>query len=202
MLLSAYLQGLALSAGLIIAIGAQNAFVLRQGLRREHVFVVATICFVSDALLIALGCGGFGALVQAHPPLVTAVRWIGAAFLIVYGLRSVRAALQTQVLQPGSEPPLARGRAVAAALALTWLNPHVYLDTVLLVGGLAGRYETAPRSAFAIGAATVSGLWFYGLAYGAAWLAPLFRKPVTWRLLDLVIAATMWAIAAGLLLRG
>ncbi|WP_020648129.1 LysE/ArgO family amino acid transporter [Solimonas variicoloris] len=202
-LLPAYLQGFALSAGLIVAIGAQNAFVLRQGLRREHVFVVATICFVSDALLIALGCAGFGTLVQAHPALVAAVRWIGAAFLIAYGARSAWAALRAQALDAAAAAaPLSRRKAVASVLALTWLNPHVYLDTVLLVGGLAGRYAETPRAAFAAGAASVSALWFYGLAYGAAWLAPLFRRPLTWRALDAVIALTMWAIAASLLRGG
>ncbi|WP_154662563.1 LysE/ArgO family amino acid transporter [Solimonas flava] len=198
-LLSAYLQGFGLSAGLIVAIGAQNAFVLRQGLLREHVLVIATICFVSDALLIGLGCVGFGTLVQAHPALVTAVRWIGAAFLVVYGGRSAWAALRPQALEAGGAAPLTRRQAIAGVLALTWLNPHVYLDTVLLVGGLAGRYAATPRAAFAAGAASVSALWFYGLAYGAARLAPLFRRPRTWRVLDAVIALTMWAIAASLL---
>jgi L-lysine exporter family protein LysE/ArgO len=198
-LLSAYAQGFALCVGLIVAIGAQNAFVLRQGLRREHVFVVATICFVSDALLIALGCAGFGTLVQAHPLLVTAVRWIGAAFLIVYGARSAWAAWRPQTLQAGTQPPMSRRRAVLGVLAMTWLNPHVYLDTVLLVGGLAGRYAATPRLAFAAGAVSVSALWFYGLGFGAVRLAPLFAKPLTWRLLDGVIALTMWAIAIALL---
>ena len=135
-----YLQGFALSAGLIIAIGVQNAFVLRQGLRREHVFLVATICFLSDALLIAFGCAGFGTLVQAHPLLVSGVRWIGAAFLLVYGARSAWAALRSQALEAAAvTAPISRGKVIASVLALTWLNPHVYLDTVLLVGGLAGR---------------------------------------------------------------
>ncbi|MFT4045874.1 MAG: LysE/ArgO family amino acid transporter [Solimonas sp.] len=199
-LASPYLQGLVLSAGLIIAIGAQNAFVLRQGLRREHVFVVATICFVSDALLIALGCAGFGTLVQAHPALIAAVRWIGAAFLIVYGARSAWAALRASSLEAaGPVAAMSRRKAIASVLALTWLNPHVYLDTVLLVGGLAGRYPATPRVAFALGATTVSALWFYGLACGAGRLAPLFRRPLTWRVLDLGIAVTMWSIAVGLL---
>ncbi|SER17009.1 L-lysine exporter family protein LysE/ArgO [Solimonas aquatica] len=198
-LLSAYLQGFALSGGLIVAIGAQNAFVLRQGLRREHVLLIATLCFVSDALLIALGCAGFGSLVQSLPRLVTAVRYIGAAFLIVYGLRSARAALRPGALEAQSGGGLSRRQALLTVLALTWLNPHVYLDTVLLVGGLAGRYPAEPRAAFALGAASVSALWFYGLGFGAAYLAPLFRKPATWRALDMLIALTMFAIALSLL---
>ncbi|MGH8446215.1 MAG: LysE/ArgO family amino acid transporter, partial [Solimonas sp.] len=157
-LLSAYLQGIGLSAGLIVAIGAQNAFVLRQGLRREHVFVIATICFVSDALLIAAGCAGFGTLIQAHPALVQGVRWVGAAFLIAYGARSARAAWRGQALEAGAQPAMGLRQAVLSVLALTWLNPHVYLDTVLLVGGLGGRYAAVPRVAFALGAASISAL--------------------------------------------
>ncbi len=202
-LLSSYFQGFGLSAGLIVAIGAQNAFVLRQGLRREHVFVIATICFVSDALLIALGCAGFGTLVQAHPALVAGVRWVGAAFLLFYGVRSARAALWPQgFAEEGETGGMTRGKAIAGIVALTWLNPHVYLDTVLLLGGIGGRLAATPRVAFAAGAASVSALWFYGLGYGAARLAPLFRRPRTWRVLDLVIAMTMWGIALALLFGG
>jgi L-lysine exporter family protein LysE/ArgO len=198
--LSAFLSGLGLSGALIVAIGAQNAFLLRQGLRREHVFILATICFLSDATLIALGCAGLGSLVQAHPGLVQTIRWIGAAFLFWYGLRSARAALHPQVLEAGSNAPSVGQRAaMRTMLALTWLNPHVYLDTVLLLGGIAGRYPGTTRAAFAIGAMTASMLWFYGLGFGAGVLAPLFRRPQTWRVLDGLIALTMWSIAASLL---
>jgi L-lysine exporter family protein LysE/ArgO len=198
---SAFLSGFGLSGGLIIAIGAQNAFLLRQGLRREHVLVLATICFVSDATLIALGCAGLGSLVQAHPGLVQAIRWIGAAFLGWYGLRSARAVLHPQVLEADSgAQPTNRSVAVRTMLALTWLNPHVYLDTVLLLGGIAGRYPGATRLAFAIGAMSASVIWFYGLGFGAGKLAPLFHRPITWRVLDGVIALTMWTIALSLLL--
>jgi len=197
---AAYGQGVGLSAGLIVAIGAQNAFVLRQGLKREHVLVVASICFLSDALLIALGCAGLGTLIQAHPGFVAAVRWIGAAFLAFYGLRSAWSALRTQGLEAGGAAAALDLRSAAlTTLALTWLNPHVYLDTVLLIGGLAGRFEAAERMAFAAGAMSVSALWFYGLGFGARSLAPLFRRPLTWRVLDIIIALTMWAIAVSLL---
>lgn len=200
---TAYGQGLGLSAGLIVAIGAQNAFVLRQGLKREQVLVVASICFLSDALLIALGCAGLGALVQAHPGFVAAVRWIGAAFLTFYALRNAWSALRTQGLEAsGAAAALDLRSAALTTLALTWLNPHVYLDTVLLIGGLAGRFEAAERMAFAAGAMSVSALWFYGLGFGARSLAPLFRKPLTWRVLDLLIALTMLAIAVSLLQGG
>jgi L-lysine exporter family protein LysE/ArgO len=198
---SGFLSGMGLGGSLIVAIGAQNDFLLRQGLRREHVFVLATICFLSDATLITLGCAGLGTLVQAHPGLVQAIRWIGAAFLSLYGLRSARAALHPQVLETDlSTTSAGRTTAVRAMLALTWLNPHVYLDTVLLLGGIAGRYPGAARVAFAFGAMTASMLWFYGLGYGAGRLAVLFHRPGTWRVLDALIALTMWSIAVSLLL--
>jgi L-lysine exporter family protein LysE/ArgO len=195
-------QGFVLSASLIVAIGAQNTFLLRQGLRREYVFTLATLCFVSDATLIALGCGGFGALVQAHPQLIVAVTWIGALFLIGYGLRNAWSALHPEPLDSGDAPAVADDyrRSVLSMLALTWLNPHVYLDTVLLLGGIAGRYAGMDRIAFALGAMSASGIWFYGLGYGAQLLAPLFRRPLTWRVLDALIALTMWTIAALLLM--
>jgi L-lysine exporter family protein LysE/ArgO len=201
--LAALAQGFGLSVSLIVAIGAQNAFLLQQGLRREYVLTLATICFVSDAALIALGCGGFGALVQAHPQLIVAVSWIGALFLICYGLRNAWSALNPRPLDMDEAPAVVGGyrRAVLSMLALTWLNPHVYLDTVLLLGGIAGRYAGSDRIAFALGAMSASGAWFYGLGYGARLLAPLFRKPITWRLLDALIALTMWTIAALLLSR-
>lgn len=198
---SVFLSGFGLSGALIVAIGAQNAYLLRQGLRREHVPVLATICFLSDATLIALGCAGLGTLVQAHPGLVLAIRWIGAAFLAWYGLRSARAALHPQILEAdASAQATPLGAAARTMLALTWLNPHVYLDTVLLLGGIAGRYPATARVAFALGAMSASMVWFYGLGFGAGALAPLFRRPQTWRVLDGVIALTMWTIATSLIL--
>lgn len=200
-LLGSALAGLGLSGSLIVAIGAQNAFVLRQGLRREHVGLVATLCFVSDATLIVIGCAGLGQLIQAHPAWVSAVTSIGAAFLTVYGLLHVRSALRPQALQADAPvTPTPRGTVIRTVLALTWLNPHVYLDTVLLLGSIAGRYPGAQRVAFAVGACTASLLWFYGLGYGAVRLAPLFARPGAWRVLDGLIAVVMLTIAASLLL--
>ena len=201
--LQALANGFGLTASLIVAIGAQNAFMLRQGLKREHVFALATICFVSDATLIALGCAGFGSLVQSHSQWLKAVTWIGVAFLVVYGARSALAALKPQQLLPDAAPGVngSLRKAVLTCLAMTWLNPHVYLDTVLLLGGIGGRYPAGPRIYFALGAMSVSLIWFYGLGYGAGRLAPLFRKPMTWRVLDALIAITMWGIA-GMLLAG
>jgi len=204
--LQALANGIGLTFSLIVAIGAQNAFLLRQGLKRQYVLALATICFVSDAALITLGCAGFGSLVQAHSSWVHVVSGIGAAFLIIYGARTAWSALQSQRLEVETSASRANSsdsyrKAILTCLAMTWLNPHVYLDTVLLLGGIGGRYPAATRFDFAAGAIAASGIWFYGLGYGAGWLAPLFRKPLTWRVLDALIALTMWLIAA-LLLRG
>jgi L-lysine exporter family protein LysE/ArgO len=194
---TAFGRGLGLGAGLIVAIGAQNAFVLRQGLRREGRLAVALVCTGCDALLIALGAGGFGALIARAPLLTRAAAWAGALFLLLYGLGAFRRALR-----PGSlaqeAPPATRGGLVATAFALSLLNPHVYLDTVVLVGGLAAQYPPRPRLVFAAGAMTASALWFFALAYGASALAPLFRRPLAWRVLDTGIGLVMWAIALSL----
>ncbi|GIK98782.1 MAG: amino acid transporter [Alphaproteobacteria bacterium] len=198
--LVAFAQGVGLGGGLIIAIGAQNAYVLRQGLRREFALSVASICFLCDVALIALGAGGFGSLVAAFPALTRIAAWGGAAFLAWYGFRALRSALAPGALEAdGAARAPSRSRAVFTALALSLLNPHVYLDTVVLIGGIAGQYAAATRPWFAAGAMSASLLWFYGLALGARRLAPLFKKPAAWRILDLVICAVMWSIAASLL---
>lgn len=193
-------QGFALGASLIIAIGAQNAFVLRQGLRREQVLLVSSVCAVCDAVLIALGAGGFATMIAAVPALVPIAAWGGAAFLFAYGLRAFHAALRPGRLEADgqSRRPLSRGTALAATLAVSLLNPHVYLDTVILLGSVSAQLEPAPRTAFALGAMAASAVWFYGLGLGATRLAPLFARPAAWRVLDLVIGAVMWSIAAAL----
>ena len=198
--LIAFAQGLGLGGGLIIAIGAQNAYVLRQGLRREFAVSVATICFLCDVALIALGAGGFGSLVAAFPALTEVAAWGGAAFLAWYGFRALRSALKPGALEAGGDGKRlpSRSRAVLTALALSLLNPHVYLDTVVLIGSIAGQYALPQRPWFAAGAMSASLLWFYGLVIGARWLAPLFRKPMAWRILDLIICAVMWSIAVSL----
>lgn len=195
------LQGFTLSAGLIIAIGSQNAFVLRQGLLREHVFVVCSICSLCDAALIALGVAGFGSLVAASPLLLRITYWAGAAFLFGYGIRAFRSALKPGTLVVDSSGGLATSLAkvVVTTLVLTLLNPHVYLDTVLLLGSVAGQLPAESRLLFAAGAIGASLLWFYSLGYGARVLAPLFRKPAAWRLLDGLVGCVMWAIAASLI---
>jgi len=196
----AALSGLGFGLSLIIAIGAQNAFVLRQGLRREHVLPVVVICALSDALLIALGVGGLGSLLQVVPWLLIVVRIGGAGFLIVYGILAARRAFRPSALiaaDDGTTTP--RWTAIATVLALTWLNPHVYLDTVVLLGSVAGTHGDE-RWWFGLGAVVASILWFTALGFGARFLRPLFAKPVAWRILDGVIAIVMIAIAVSLLL--
>ena len=192
--------GLGTGLSLIVAIGAQNAFVLRQGIRREHVGAVVAICAVSDAILIAAGVGGLGSVVRAWPRAVTAVAWIGGAFLIGYGLLAARRALRPSQLDPTAATGGARGATLLTCLALTWLNPHVYLDTVLLLGS-AGNSYGAQRWDFAAGAATGSLLWFGGLGYGARRLARLFARPRAWTVLDGLIAVTMTGLGAAMLAR-
>jgi L-lysine exporter family protein LysE/ArgO len=193
-------QGFALGASLIIAIGAQNAFVLRQGLKRQGVLLVTTICFLCDAVLIALGAGGFAGLVAAVPGLPAVAAWGGAVFLIGYGARAFRAALKpTRLLAGGDGAGLSPPALAGATLAVSLLNPHVYLDTVVLLGSVAAQYPATERIAFALGGIGASAVWFYGLGYGAARLAPIFARPAAWRLLDLAIGTVMWAIAGGLI---
>jgi L-lysine exporter family protein LysE/ArgO len=198
-MLSSFLPGFLLSLSLILAIGAQNAFVLRQGLRREHVFWVCLTCGVSDALLIAAGVAGFGALAETVPWVETVMRYGGAAFLIVYGWRNARSAWRGgEALQAAGQAPNSLRRTVLTLLALTWLNPHVYLDTLVLLGSISAQYDD--RFAFGAGAVLASLTFFFALGYGARLLQPVFAKPVSWRVLDTIIALTMWAIAASLLL--
>lgn len=196
---AAGVSGFLLGASLIIAIGAQNAFILRQGLLRRHVFVLCLICSLSDAALIAIGVGGFGALVAASETAIRLVTWAGAAFLTVYGLIALRRAWKPEAMHAARNSGTSLAGAVAACLSFTFLNPHVYLDTVVLLGGISGGYEGAARLAFGIGAVTASFVWFFVLGYGARLLEPLFAKPAAWRALDLLIAGVMFALAVNLL---
>ena len=198
-LLSAAVEGFFLGASLIIAIGAQNAFVLRQGLEKRHILAVASVCALSDALLIAAGVAGLGTLIQRMPWLLASVTVGGAAFLFAYGLMSFRRAFRQESLRPTANGGGGLLAAVTTALALTWLNPHVYLDTVVLIGALSARHAPAGEVAFGAGAALASVVWFYGLGYGARALAPLFARPRAWQVLDVGIALVMWAIALRLI---
>lgn len=201
-MLTPLIQGFTLGASLIIAIGSQNAFVLRQGLRREHVFTICSICFLCDALLILLGVGGFGALVASSQKLMLMARWGGALFLLFYGVRSFLSAFKAETLIADESKSAASGLtwAIATTLALTLLNPHVYLDTVILLGSIAGQLPEKDRVAFAVGSICASMIWFYGLGYGSRILAPVFRTQIAWKILDVSIGCVMWLIAVNLLL--
>ena len=197
--MTAFLFGFATSLSLIVAIGAQNAFVLRQGIRNEHVLPVVILCAVSDLVLIVAGVAGVGALVTAHPQLTAIARYGGAAFLLMYGLLAARRAIRPATMTPGDAGPARLSAVLLTCLALTFLNPHVYLDTVVLLGTLASQ-QGEGRWRFGAGAALASLVWFVGLGFGARRLAGLFAKPATWRILDGLIALTMIALAVSLAL--
>ncbi len=194
-----FLQGLVLSLGLIVAIGAQNAFVLRQGLRREHVGSVVLFCAAADAVLMMAGVLGMAQALHQSPLLAQGLAWAGAVFLALYGWQALRRARQSNRLQaaPGGEG-LRRGAALAQAAAFTLLNPHVYLDTVLLVGSIGAQQPGAQRGWFIAGASSASLLWFAALGYGARWLAPWFARPRAWQVLDGLIGVTMLLLSAAL----
>jgi len=195
--LTSALAGFAASLVLIVAIGAQNAFVLRQGLRREHVLPVVVICAVSDLALIAAGIAGLGAVVAARPAAVTVIRVVGAVFLLGYAALAAKRAWRPAALSPADQAPATLRATLLTCLALTYLNPHVYLDTVLLLGSVAQQHPH--RWLFGIGAALASVVWFTALGLGARRLAPLLARPAAWRILDGLIAAVMAALAIMLL---
>ncbi|RCW85225.1 LysE/ArgO family amino acid transporter [Phyllobacterium bourgognense] len=198
---SAALSGFLLGASLIIAIGAQNAFILRQGLLREHVFLLSLICALSDALLITAGVAGLGTLIAQSPTLISVVTLGGAAFLFWYASIAFRRALHPEVLKAANTGNGNFKVAIGTVLALTFLNPHVYLDTVVLLGGLSARFEGWNRAAYGAGAALASFIWFFGLGYGARLLQPIFAKPAAWRVLDVLIGLVMAGIGLSLLVR-
>lgn len=189
-------EGCATGAGLIIAIGAQNAFVLKQGIMKNHVFATVFICCLIDAILIALGVGGFGAFLTSSPLLLKVAKWGGVGFLVLYGLRSFWAVLKTESLtvEGGRERPDLKA-SILMILAFSLLNPHVYLDAVLLLGSIGAQFPQDERPFFALGAIAVSFVWFFAMGYGARFLAPLFSKPLSWKILDVVTGAIMLLLA-------
>ncbi len=192
-----FVQGLVLSLSLIVAIGAQNAFVLRQGLRREHVGSVVLFCALANAALITAGVLGMAQALGNRPGLARALALVGTAFLAMYGwqaLRRARRASQLQAVEGGTG--LSHGAALAQAAAFTLLNPHVYLDTVLLVGSIGAQQPAGLQGWFVAGASIASLAWFSALGFGARWLAPLFARPRAWQVLDALIALTMWVLSA------
>ena len=197
-LVSAALSGFLLGASLIIAIGAQNAFILRQGLLRQHVFILSLICATSDAALIALGVGGLGTLVSQAPVLIMVVTVGGVLFLSAYAVIAFRRALHPEAMKAANTAGGSLRAAVAACLAFTFLNPHVYLDTVVLLGSLSARFEGTGRIAYGAGAALASFVWFFGLGYGARLLEPVFARPAAWRVLDIIIGLVIAGLAFSL----
>jgi L-lysine exporter family protein LysE/ArgO len=196
---TAIIAGFFLGGSLIIAIGAQNAFVLRQGLLRQHVLPLVLFCAASDAALILLGVAGFGEAIKAAPSLLQAVTWGGAAFLFWYGFTAFRRAMSTNALETGQGAGLSLQAVLAQGAAFTWLNPHVYLDTVVLVGGISTTFGDN-RWWYAFGAATASFAWFFALGYGARLLIPVFQRPTAWRVLDILIGCVMWGLAVKVLM--
>lgn len=194
-----FTAGFTLGLSLILAIGAQNAFILRHGLRREHVLPLVVICAASDALLIVSGVGGFAALSTAAPWVEPLFGYGGAAFLLWYGALSfLRAWKGGEALMPAGDKGISLKAAVLTCLALTWLNPHVYLDTVILLGSVSAQYDD--KFSFGIGAVSASFVFFFTLGYGARLLTPIFASPRSWQILEFVVGATMWVIAFKLLL--
>lgn len=200
-MIGAALTGFATGFSLILAIGAQNAFVLRQGLARQHVFGLCLLCAVSDALLITVGVLGFSAIITSFPSLPVVMAWAGAAFLFVYGAMRLRAAWIGDYAMEISGRDMGLAATLGTALALTWLNPHVYLDTVGLIGAISTQYETPfLRGVYGVGAVIASFVFFFSLGYGARFMAPFMQSARSWRILDVVIGAVMWLIAIKLLM--
>jgi len=196
----AYFSGFVVSLGLIVAIGAQNAFVLRQGLRREYILTVVLICAISDALLIAFGVSSFHQILLAVPWIEPLMRYGGAAFLIFYGIRSLRAALRSnEGLKAAAENKDSHWRVALICLGLTWLNPHVYLDTVVLIGSISSGFK-GEEMLFALGAMSASFVFFLCLGFGAVLLRPLLSSPFSWHIIEAAIALIMWFIAVKLLI--
>ncbi len=203
-MLEIYAKGLFLGASLIIAIGLQNAFILRQGLKKKYVFISALTASTCDAALITAGVLGFGTLVSNAPFIIPFIRWAGALFLFIYGCICFKNALKIKTLLSSQAENAVKKEtafeAVVVLLGVSLLNPHVYLDTVVLLGGLSASYGETGKFWFGYGAVTASFVWFFSLAYGARLLAPVFQKPIAWKIFDIIIGITMWGIGLSLIL--
>lgn len=198
--MQSFIHGFAIGMSLIVAIGAQNAFVLKQGLKRQYVFWVCLLCATSDAILIALGVTGFAQVIQSYPQILSIAKYFGAAFLFIYGAQHFYAAFtQNQSLSASDQKAENLWAILAICAALTWLNPHVYLDTVILLGSISTQYA-ATKFYFALGAMSASFIFFFSLGFGARLLEPVFQHTKAWKVLDIVIALIMWAIALNLIL--
>ncbi len=190
----ALIPGFFTGLSLIVAIGAQNAFVIRQGLLRSHVLLVVIVCSVSDALLIVLGTGGLGKIVQSNPNLLTFIRWFGVVYLAWFGIKSLRSAFKENQLLATGQAEISWKRILTTVLALTYLNPHVYLDTVIFVGSIANQFD-GDKWFFALGASLASVVWFSTIGFGARAASHLMSKPIFWRILDILIALIMFSLA-------
>jgi L-lysine exporter family protein LysE/ArgO len=199
-MLAAFAGGMALGGGLIVAIGAQNAYIIRQGILNSHVFALCLFCAVSDAILIWAGTLGLGAIIKSVPAFIPVMTWGGALFLAWYGTRALRRALHPGGLAAGHDGRVSLAAALATCAAFTWANPHVYLDTVILVGSLANARPAPERMPFALGATAASFIWFFMIGYGARALAPFLSRPAVWRAIDLAIAAIMFWLAVRLVM--
>lgn len=200
-MLQAAVSGFLLGASLIVAIGAQNAFILRQGLVRRHVFILCLICSLADAALISAGVGGLGTLIAQAPEAIAVVTVAGALFLFFYSSVAFRRAVHPETLEAAADRDGDLKSAIAACLAFTFLNPHVYLDTVLLLGGLSAQFEGPARAAYGAGATLASFIWFFALGYGARLVQPVFARPSAWRALDALIGVVMAVLGLSLLRR-
>jgi L-lysine exporter family protein LysE/ArgO len=190
----AFIPGFLAGLSLIIAIGAQNAFVIRQGLTKKHVLLVVAICALSDAVLIFLGIGGLGAIIQGLPWLLEVIRWFGVVYLAWFGIKSLRSAFKNQSLDASGVQSGTASKVVLTVLGFTWLNPHVYLDTVILLGSIGNQFGDG-KWIFATGASVASVLWFSAIGFGAKAASGVMRKPSFWKALDIVIAVVMFSIA-------
>ena len=197
---STILHGFLVSGGLIVAIGAQNAFVLKQGLLKQHIFWICLTCFLCDFFLMSFGVLGFGSIISKSQTATTFLSLFGAVFLFGYGIRAFISAYKGNggFDINGTPPKISLKKTITTTLALTLLNPHVYIDTIVLIGSVAGTLNLTDKYLFLIGTLSASFVWFFGLGYGARLLTPLFQKPYTWRILDFLIGIIMWAIAFGL----
>lgn len=194
------IKGFGVCMGLIMAIGVQNAFVLRQGIRRRHVFTTALLCSLIDIVMITLGVVGVGTFIHENTLFMRIAKWGGMAFLFYYGTRSFYSAMQTQQLdiEADTPKPTSTWMVVLTILGISLLNPHLYLDTMVLIGSIGGQYEHTARTSYILGAILASVVWFFSLAYGSALLTPFFSKPKAWRILDVSVGTIMWGIAISL----
>lgn len=199
--MTTFFSGFFLSLSLILAIGSQNAFILKQGIKKQHIVLICTICAISDAILISLGIAGFGAIVNKYPAIEMYARYGGALFLFVYSVLSFKSAFsQSHILKAESGVEKSTLKTVAICLAFTWLNPHVYLDTMVLLGSISTQYE-GKQIEFGLGAVVASFTFFFSLGFGARLLAPIFQKPKSWQVLEFIVGLTMLIIALTLVFR-